>query len=527
MMPLLHTLHTSLFARIALVFLLIMALLGSALLLVSQQMSHYYSQQVLQQLNHPVAGYVTEQRQLIDANGLLDQASLDALSSHAMVLNPALEIYVLDRQGKILGHNLPAEQVQMGSVDLTPVRQYLDLYAASESNANPSSLPVSRHLPLYGDDPGLPVEDNIFSAAEIRDPTGQRTLGYVYAVIGGRLYQGLQETAFEEYAFSVGGLLMLSCVLAALITGWLVFFAMTRRLSLLRNTMLKYDLLYPELSTLEQLPISNPNQRQDEIDQLTLAFRQMAAHIHQQFTRLQSVDQNRRELIANVSHDLRTPLAAAQGYIETAMIKASECETQVELQQHLQVSIRQCRRLSQLIDELFELSRLQAENTHPNLEPFSLMELAHDCLQEFQLKASKLGIRLDIQGNQQDAYVTADIAMIQRVLQNLIDNALRHTPSGGQVQLHIKSMQGGTRIEVEDTGCGISHHDIPHIFDRYYSAKRSPPPAAISISPNQHTSTSTGLGLAIVKRILDLHQSTIEVESEVNKGTRFSFVLAG
>jgi signal transduction histidine kinase len=527
MMPLLHTLHTSLFARIALVFLLIMALLGGALLLVSQQMSHHYSQQVLQQLNHPVAGYVTEQRQLIDGNGLLDQASLDALSSHAMVLNPALEIYVLDHQGKILGHNLPADQVQMSHVELSPVRLYLDLYAASDANANPSSSPLIRQLPLYGNDPSLPAEQNIFSAAAIQDPEGQQTLGYVYAVIGGRLYQGLQETAFEQYAFSVGGLLMLSCVLAALLTGWLVFFAMTRRLGRLRNTMLKYDLLYPELSTLEQLPAPAPDQRKDEIDQLTLAFRQMAAHIHQQFTRLQSVDQNRRELIANVSHDLRTPLAAAQGYIETAMIKASECDTQVELQRHLQVSIRQCQRLSHLIDELFELSRLQADNTLPSLEPFSLMELAHDCLQEFQLKAAKLGIQLDIQGNQQDAYVTADIAMIQRVLQNLIDNALRHTSSGGQVRLHIKSVADGTRIEVEDTGCGISHHDIPYIFDRYYRARRTPSAAAISLSPAPQPGTSTGLGLAIVKRILDLHQSAIEVESELNKGTRFSFVLAG
>lgn len=493
------TLRTSLFARFALVFLLIMALLGGSLLLASSYMSEHHGQDLLQRLNQPVAGYVTEQRQLIDLKGQVDEASLDELASHAMILNPALEIYVLDPNGRILSHRLPGNQVQGGHVDLTPIQRYLQ---------------PDVQYPIVGDDPSNSQQRNIFSVAPIEDADSGQRLGYVYAVVGGQLYRQLRDSAFEYYAFSMSGTLILGCVLAAVVAGLLVFLAMTRRVTRLRQAMLKYDLLYPELSAIDQLPkATRPGG--DEIDQLTEAFRDMAAHIHQQFTRLQSLDQSRRELIANVSHDLRTPLAAAQGYIETALLKASECDSQNELRDHLNVSIRQCQRLSSLIEELFELSRLQADNTRPDPEPFSLLELAHDCLQEFQLKAEQQGVQLEIEGLQQDSYVTADIAMIQRVLQNLIDNALRHTPEGGHVTLRILRADTGTRIEINDTGCGISHHDIPFIFERYFQARDSQPGAQ----------KGSGLGLAIVKRILDLHQSRIEVESEPERGTRFSFVL--
>ena len=519
-------LRTSLFARLALVFLVIMALLGGSLLLLASYMSDYHGQDLLQHLNQPVAGYVTEQRQLINLQGLVDETALDALASHAMILNPALEIYLLDPSGHILSHRLPGNQVLKKQVDLIPIQQYLKPDA---------------DYPIVGDDPSNPQQRNIFSVAPIEDADSGDLLGYVYAVVGGQLYRQLRESAFENYAFSVGGLLMLGCLLAALLAGLLVFFAMTRRVTRLRQAMLKYDLLYPELSAIDQLPRS-ASRGTDEIDQLTEAFREMAAHIHQQFTRLQSVDQSRRELIANVSHDLRTPLAAVQGYIETALLKTQECETQHELRDHLQISIRQCQRLSSLIEELFELSRLQADNTRPNPEPFSLLELAHDCLQEFRLKADQKQVNLEITGQQQDSYVTADIAMIQRVLQNLIDNALRHTPAGGDVQLKIVRADDGTRIEISDTGCGISHHDIPFIFERYFQARDvgSSYPAAMakelasdssSLAQNgeenrvRQARSGSGLGLAIVKRILDLHQSRIEVESELNKGTRFSFVL--
>lgn len=490
-------LPSSLFARLALVLLLVMTLLGSALLLVSRYMSEYYSQALLQRLNQPVADYITHQQPLLDAQGQVNEQALDQLASHAMILNPALEIYLLDPDGNILGHRLPTDQVQRQQIGLEAIQRYLQ--------------PDARY-PIVGDDPGNPAQGNIFSVAPIQDATTGARTGYVYAVIGGQHYRQLRDSTEEHYALTIGSLLIISGVLIAIGVGLIAFFAMTRRLSRLRQAMREYDLLHPQLTALQRLPVIKPR-RADEIDQLAAAFRDMAAHIHQQFTRLQTLDQSRRELIANVSHDLRTPLAAIQGYIETALLQAEAGDDHTALATHLRVSIRQCRRLSQLIEELFELSRLQSDATQPDPEPFSLLELAHDCVQEFQLKANQKAIQLAVRGEPHDSLVTADIAMIQRVLQNLLDNALRHTETGGSVSLQISRVANGTRISVSDTGCGISHHDIPFIFDRYFQARGTT------------RNGSHGLGLAIVQRILELHQTRIEVESELNRGTRFSFVL--
>ncbi len=522
---------SSLFARLALVFLGIVALLGSGLLVLSQQVSEHYSQEVLQRLNQPVAGYITEQKPLLNEAGEVDETVLDELASHAMILNPALEIYILDLQGRILSHRLPPGSVKTSRVNLTPVFQYLD---------------GKKPWPILGSDPRTPDSDNVFSTAPILNAESSEPQGYVYTVVGGQLYQQLRESAYSSYAMTIGVALMVVGLLAAAIAGCVVFFILTRRLAQLRKTMLHFDLLYPDLAAIEVLqPLkkigtNQPKGKQslDEVDQLTIAFGQMASHIHQQFSQLQSLDNSRRELIANVSHDLRTPLASMQGYIETALIRSeSLCDT--EFRDYLSISIRHCQRLSHLIDELFELSRLQSDTAEPKLEPFSLLELAYDSVQEFSMKAADSGVTLRIDGSSQAGFVVADIAMIQRVLQNLIDNAIRHTDAGGEVVLSLVPDQAGTEIRVSDTGHGISRHEIPHIFDRYYQSHGSSSSAAV-LPASDHESAQTephepasprpagssGLGLAIVKRILDLHNSVIDVESELNKGTTFRFVLS-
>ncbi|MDP2546970.1 cell wall metabolism sensor histidine kinase WalK [Oceanobacter sp. 4_MG-2023] len=511
-----------LFTRLALALLLILVMLGTLLLGLSGYMSQNHSLNVLQQLNQPVAGYVTRQQPLLDAAGVVDEQALDQLAGHAMVLNPALEIYLLDANGQILGHRLPPDQVHLQRVALAPIQQYLQ--------------PNARY-PVLGDDPSNPQQRNIFSVAAIpaspasiltassgdADASGARPLGYVYAVIGGQHYRQLHESVFSSYTFTLGSWLMVGSIVTAVLVGLWIFFVLTRRLTRLRQAVLRYNLLYPDMSVMQPLLQKTP-QPSDEIGQLTLAFQQMAAHIQQQFSRVQALDSNRRELIANVSHDLRTPLASIQGYIETALLRLHDGPQQAELRGYLDIASQQSQRLSQLINELFELSLLQADNAEPNSEPFSLLELAHDCLQEFRLKAQQQGVELDLQGQQHDSYVVADIAMIQRVLQNLIDNALRHTSSGGSVVLQIQALEGATRIEIRDTGIGIQQHDIPHIFERYYQASRSQTMA--STPTGQVKRQGSGLGLAIVKRILELHQSRIDVESVPGTGTCFRFELA-
>ena len=252
----------------------------------------------------------------------------------------------------------------------------------------------------------------------------------------------------------------------------------------------------------------------DEIDQLDVAFNAMAARITEQVESLKETDRLRRELVSNVSHDLRTPLASIQGYIETLLIK-NESLSNDEREHCLSVARKNTERLSGLVNDLFELSKLDSASVTPSFETFSLAELLQDTAQEFDLDATKKGVTVETAAPQGSTVVYADIGLIQRVLENLIKNAIQFTPAGGHIRIEIEKLPESVAVSVSDNGCGIPESDLERIFDRLYYRE----------SDGHKRSGSAGLGLAIVKRILDLHGSRIVVTSEVDRGTRFEFYL--
>jgi len=215
-----------------------------------------------------------------------------------------------------------------------------------------------------------------------------------------------------------------------------------------------------------------------------------------------------------VSHDLRTPLATLQGYIETLFLKDDNL-TARERQQHLEIAIQHCERLSKLVDALFELAKLDSHETQARYEPFNIEELAHDVVQKFDLSAREKQIAIQVDLAQSLPFVNADIAMIERVIENLLENAVRHTPAGGSIRLAFSPQNGDIAVDISDTGCGIAPEDLPFVFDRFYHRDQT---------QNGKTGYS-GLGLAITKRILELHHRTIRVESTPGTGTHFTFTL--
>jgi signal transduction histidine kinase len=256
----------------------------------------------------------------------------------------------------------------------------------------------------------------------------------------------------------------------------------------------------------------------DEVDALRQATRAMQQRIAQQLQHLQDNDRLRRELVSNISHDLHTPLASVQGYVETLLLAGDNLDAAAR-EQHLRTAMRHLKRLHRRIADLFELSKLDAGQVAPRLEPFRLGELLQDVVQDSQLAANERGVCLTLaDGGETRARVLADIGLIERVLQNLVDNALRHTPRGGAVTLAIDRDGADTwRVAVIDTGSGIAREHLPHIFERYWRADDAPE------QPGH--GASAGLGLAIVKRILDLHGSAVRVLSDPPHGTRFEFSL--
>ena len=226
----------------------------------------------------------------------------------------------------------------------------------------------------------------------------------------------------------------------------------------------------------------------------------------------------RRDLIANVSHDLRTPLVSMRGYLEVLATRGDGLSTE-QRAQYLGVAVRQSEHLAALIDELFELAKLDFRGATITREAFPFAELAADVLQKFQLAADAQRVRLVLDAPERLPFANADLSLMERVLENLIGNALQHTPAGGLVTVAVGAEPGALAVRVSDTGRGIARGELQFIFDRFYRGENGRHGAA----------GGAGLGLAIAKRIVDLHGGEIGVRSciepEGATGSCFHFRL--
>jgi hypothetical protein len=222
----------------------------------------------------------------------------------------------------------------------------------------------------------------------------------------------------------------------------------------------------------------------------------------------------RRDLIANVSHDLRTPLQSMRGYLEVLAAKGDSLAA-AQRRQYLNIAVRQSDRLAGLIDELFELAKLEFKGITLDRERFALAELAADVVQKFQLVAQGRNIELTVGAAPRLPFVDADLGLVERVLENLIGNALKHTPAGGHVHVQVSADDaGGVLVEVHDSGTGVAPEDLPHIFERLYRG-----------AAGRTQSDGAGLGLAIARRIVELHGGEIGADSPPGEGTRMWFSL--
>ena len=492
-----------LYTRLAVALVVILAVVGSGFYVIERWSSQRYYEELTQRLNSSIAMYVTGATTLLD-KGEVNSDELATLAERAMIINPTVEVYLLDTEGRILGHALPPETVQTDRVDLGPIKELI----AGDAQ-----------MPIQGTDPRSD-RNKVFSAAEVRN--GDQLEGYLYVVLGGQKYDELASSLRGSYVqtTSVGSLVALS--VAALLAGLLTFGLLTRPLTRLTREVQDFTDSGFDAQARAQWPSGEGAEDGDEIDRLSAAFTSMADKIQEQFEGLKETDRLRRELVSNVSHDLRTPLASLHGYVDTLLLKNDELSAE-EREHYLLITRKHTRRLGQLIGDLFELSKLESASVHPQLEPFSLAELLSDVAQEFELEAEKRGIALSIERGEAAPSTTdtvvADIGLMQRVLENLLKNALAYTPESGSVTLRLDPRPDRVAVSVSDTGCGIPEEEIEHIFDRFYRAR----PTEKS-SPGADAQ-SCGLGLAIVKRILDLHGSRITVTSQVDEGTRFEFDL--
>jgi two-component system sensor histidine kinase SaeS len=251
----------------------------------------------------------------------------------------------------------------------------------------------------------------------------------------------------------------------------------------------------------------------DELVGLAQDFNVMSERLEETDKARREMEEARRHLIAAISHDLRTPLASIRVMVEA--IDDGVVTDPETTQRYVRTVLGEVQRLSGLIDDLFELSRLDAGVLALQLEPGSLHDLVSDMMEALQVQAAEKGLTLQGAVDDHLPPVLMDAARVQRVVYNLVQNAIRHTPPDGTVLLEAQEEPDAVRVDVVDSGEGVLPADLPHIFERFYRGEKS----------RVRAQGGAGLGLAIARGLVEAHGGRIWAQSAPGKGARFSFVL--
>lgn len=475
--------------RLSLVFAVLLLVCCGTSAWLQVRSSQMHELEVVQGLSRDLAQHIAHDTVLMDSHGLMPGAVRE-LFSQLMLVNPSVEVYLLDTEGKIVGNAAPEGRIRRQQVDLAPIRQLLN----------------DQPLPILGDDPRSVDGRKVFSAAPLQ--VDGKAAGYLYVVLLGEAHDRYAERGATSAALNTALLSIGLVALLCLIAGLTAFNLITRPLRRLTETVSRLDIDGAPQSVVSATVDKSADP--DEIAVLDAAFRQMQNRLGEQWRSLTRQDQERRELVANISHDLRTPLASLHGYLETLSLKDATLSPE-ERRRYLGIALDQSRKVGGLAQSLLELVRLEHGFVQPVPERFSLLDLVQDIFQKFELTAEARQVELKAHFVPNLPTVCADLGLIERVLTNLVDNALRHTPKGGEIEFDLQPHGARVEVTVSDTGPGIAPELREGLFLRPFNiggARRD-----------------GGLGLRIVHRILQLHGREIQLLDVAGRGATFRFSL--
>ncbi|MFC3286134.1 sensor histidine kinase [Litchfieldella rifensis] len=476
----------SLYARIALVYLTSLLLLSVATAWIAISQFNQLGRELQQRLEIDLAENLAQVMRPALHEGI-DSAAARNMARHIVSINPSLSLYVLDEHGRVIA-------------------DYAEPACGLGRQVDTRALET-----LLGEEPMLPVmamspcgrQLGVFSVARIGYGE-RRTPGYLYADLNNASHASMFAMLRTS---SITRTLVAAGLMALLVSGifGLVWFALlTRRFSRLTTAVQRFaEGDYGQR-------IAAP--RDDELGRLVRAFNNMAGTIEAQLQALHETDRQRRELVANLSHDFRTPLTSLRGYTEQLLTTTTAMD--VDRRRMLTAILDNADRLTRLAQQLSTLARLDAYDKPLQREPFSLAELAHDIVGKFQHQARQAGISLTVTCDPSLPRVEADLGLIDRVLSNLLDNALRATAAGGWVRLEAEALDEGVRLAIVDNGVGIAAEELPVVTQRFYRTRTS-------IAKGD----GSGLGLSIVREICERHEAPLKIDSRVGEGTRVSMVL--
>lgn len=330
--------------------------------------------------------------------------------------------------------------------------------------------------------------------------------------IGGLLFLVLWPVSYGILGLSAGqsSVIAAASAFAGFLSGYIILHVLVmRRLRYLDKLMQAINKKH-----FDELPLVNPS-RKDELDELITDSAEAAETIRKEFQRLFRLENYRKEFIGDISHELKTPIFAIQGFVETLLEGALEDEEVNRL--FLRKTMKNVKRLTLLTYDLMEISKLETGELKSHIQPLFLADVLHEVNDALSYRLEKEQVELSISPVDDDLRVYADRNQLRQVLINLIDNGIKYNEGEIRVWLSIMpdKSRKETNITIIDNGIGIGEKHLPRITERFFRVDKS----------RSRDKGGTGLGLAIVKHILEAHGTHLRVQSQKGKGSEFSFSL--
>ena len=478
-----------LYSKLAVVFVTLLVVLAGVQVLVLGRTWAGIARAADQILHKDLSFQLAEQLQPL-LIGPIDYQRLNKRLFELKQILPRVDIFVLDAKGHIKAHWGSSEGIKRTTVNLEPLRKALDF-----ANHNSSTL--------LGDVPTSNTEQAVFSAAPV---VVAGETGYIYSVLSSQQNEIATALAREDFFLRSGSLMLLLTLVGAGVFGLVAFFLLTTRLRELSKTVVGFGS--------GNLDARLEVKGDDEIAGVASVFNEMATTIVDNIKTLENTDRSRRELIATIYHDLSNPLTSLQLNLELLdELDRENLETQTP--KVVQTALGNVHYMEALISDLFELSKFEAKEIPFEPVVVSGKKLLRNLVDSFQLSADRAKIELRLvtdlandsssKTEETDEQVWADPVLLNRALANLLNNAIKHTPPGGFVELRLTRSSSNLLFEIADSGSGVSENERKHLFDRFYRTYESRKTAV----------KGSGLGLTIVREILLLHNSDIALKDNV------------
>jgi signal transduction histidine kinase len=407
------------------------------------QLNHEFSRnQVQQSLHKDLATHMAHINPLL-SQGVTSDAALKEAFHDFMLLGPSFEIYTLNPEGRVIAYDAKEEKIKTHRVDIASINRFIS----------------GDDLPMLGTDPRSDSEHKIFSATQLFTPEGLHS-GYLYVIIGGEDYDSWQSLISAENQAKIWGATLGFWVAFSLILLVILLRYYTRPIQTLAKDLIALTELGLNQSGIDKegkkRPLLLPKQSRSslEITQLSQHINQLLSEINRQQEYLERQQQAKHDFLLHLSHDLKTPLTSLLGYIDTwQLLPAAQQDPKL-----IEYAANSGQMLQQLLGQLLELAALENGQINANLQQVDLGELLSQVKQTFTPRAKKLAISLDFELPHKMQIVT-DPQLMRRVLNNLVDNALRYTPEQGEIKIFTETLAGQYWLAVADTGSGMHQHE--------------------------------------------------------------------